>query len=47
MKCKENGYILIRKTGVRKTSLLNVIFDYEVGKVAIQQNQKQQNQIIV
>ena len=33
MKCKENGFILIGKTGVGKTSLLNVIFGYEVGKV--------------
>lgn len=33
LKCKENGFILIGKTGVGKTSLLNVIYGDEVGKV--------------
>ena len=33
LKCKENGFILIGKTGVGKTSLLNVIFGEEKGKV--------------
>ena len=33
LKCKENGFILIGKTGVGKTSLLNIIFGEEVGKV--------------
>ena len=33
LKCKENGFILIGKTGVGKTSLLNVIYGNEVGKV--------------
>ena len=33
LKCKENGFILIGKTGVGKTSLLNVIFKEEIGKV--------------
>ena len=33
LKCKENGFILIGKTGVGKTSLLNVIFGKEKGKV--------------
>lgn len=32
-KSKENGFILIGKTGVGKTSLLNVIFGQEIGKV--------------
>ena len=26
LKCKENGFILIGKTGIGKTSLLNIIF---------------------
>lgn len=33
LKCKDNGFILVGKTGVGKTSLLNVIFEDEVGKV--------------
>ncbi len=33
IKCKENGFILLGKTGVGKTSLLNVIFGKEIGKV--------------
>ena len=33
LKCKDNGFILIGKTGVGKTSLLNVIYGDEVGKV--------------
>ena len=32
-KSKENGFILIGKTGVGKTSLLNVILGYSAGKV--------------
>ena len=33
LKCKENSFILIGKTGVGKTALLNVIVGEEVGKV--------------
>ena len=33
LKCKENGFILIGKTGVGKTSLLNIIFGKQIGKV--------------
>ncbi len=33
IKSKENGFILIGKTGVGKTSLLNVIFGKAIGKV--------------
>ena len=33
LKCKDNGFILIGKTGVGKTSLLNVIYGDEIGKV--------------
>ena len=33
LKAKENGFILIGKTGVGKTSLLNIIFNEEKGKV--------------
>ena len=33
LKCKENSFILIGKTGVGKTALLNVIFGEEIGKV--------------
>ena len=33
LKCKENGFILIGKTGVGKTSLLNLIFGKTIGKV--------------
>jgi GTP-binding protein EngB required for normal cell division len=32
-KAKENGYILIGKTGVGKTSLLNILYGKKVGKV--------------
>ena len=32
-KSKENGYILIGKTGVGKTSLLNVLYGENVGKI--------------
>ena len=33
LKAKENGFILIGKTGTGKTSLLNVLFGDDVGKV--------------
>ena len=33
LKSKENGFILIGKTGVGKTSLLNIIFGKTIGKV--------------
>jgi len=33
LKCKENSFILIGKTGVGKTALLNVIYGEEIGKV--------------
>ena len=33
MKAKENGFILIGKTGTGKTSLLNIMFGDDVGKV--------------
>ena len=33
LKAKENGFILLGKTGVGKTSLLNVICANNVGKV--------------
>ena len=33
LKCKENGFILLGKTGVGKTSLLNILVNNEVGKV--------------
>ena len=32
-KCKENGFILIGKTGVGKTALLNVLYGEDIGKV--------------
>ena len=33
LKCKENGFILIGKTGVGKTSLLNLLYGEDIGKV--------------
>ena len=33
LKAKENGFILIGKTGTGKTSLLNIMFGDDVGKV--------------
>ena len=33
LKAKENGFILLGKTGVGKTSLLNVIYNNNIGKV--------------
>ena len=33
IKAKENGFILIGKTGTGKTSLLNVIYGKDIGKV--------------
>ena len=33
LKAKENGFILIGKTGTGKTSLLNLLFGDDVGKV--------------
>ena len=33
LKAKENGFILLGKTGVGKTSLLNVIYKNNIGKV--------------
>ena len=33
LKAKENGFILIGKTGVGKTSLLNIIYKENIGKV--------------
>jgi putative ribosome biogenesis GTPase RsgA len=47
LKCKENGFILIGKTGVGKTSLLNVIFGEEKGKVGYTSKQKQTLLIII
>ena len=38
LKCKENGFILIGKTGVGKTSLLNVLFGDDIGKVGYTSN---------
>ena len=33
LKAKENSFILLGKTGVGKTSLLNVIYGMDIGKV--------------
>lgn len=33
IKAKENSFILLGKTGVGKTSLLNIIYGEEIGKV--------------
>ena len=33
LQCKENGFILIGKTGVGKTALLNILFGKDIGKV--------------
>ena len=33
LKAKENGFILLGKTGVGKTSILNVIYKANIGKV--------------
>ena len=33
LKAKENSFILLGKTGVGKTSLLNIIYDKAIGKV--------------
>jgi predicted GTPase len=41
LKAKENGFILIGKTGTGKISLLNALFGDYIGKVVIHQNQKQ------
>ena len=38
LKSKENGFILIGKTGTGKTSLLNVLFGDDVGKVGYSSN---------
>ena len=38
LKAKENGFILIGKTGVGKTSLLNIIYGNNVGKVGYSTN---------
>ena len=38
LKAKENGFILIGKTGVGKTSLLNLIYGNNVGKVGYSTN---------
>ena len=38
LKAKENGFILIGKTGVGKTSLLNLIYGNNIGKVGYSTN---------
>ena len=46
LKAKENGFILLGKKGVGRTSLLNVIYKNNIGK-DILYNQKQRLQIII
>ena len=47
IEAKENCFILLGKTGTGKTSLLNLIYGDEIGKMDLAQNQKLKNPLII